>query len=529
MARAPLGAMLAVLAAVHVGCGSSRSDATAPSPEASTPSSEASIAGDSWSGDASVTDSSSPDASSGPPKMGGPGCGLDAAAFCETFDAPSSTRGRAGELNATRWSGSRLEVQLATAGGQPFPVLPGGVPSCRQDTPALVFPDQDALVCDANAAIGSSHLLVSVSAQNYGENSYRIRQPFDFTGRTGKIVFDGEAFTRSLLGWISVEITDDPTGVPSFAIRSNYEGAAIPQNALEIQFSDSCGADWLSTSPTGSFGVDSVHVLHDYVDTVASPAMATCIGTQQGSLNHFEIDVSQTHVDIYATPASTDGTTFEAPTLLYGTDVSLPFSRGYVHITVHNHATLKYSPNHDLLSWVARWDNVGFDGPVIDAMREYEVPDALVSFAGAPFGIATQPQGSMNVGYVAPDQASGKTAMMKVTGVDPTHVSRARLAVSSWYDLSGTLAQFTLRYRFNGGAWHDRMFTSAELALTSGPVIVQGGMQTTTGMWGGFAQMLDVPVSDLVAGDNTIEFVTVNVPQGYPPAVANVDLVLSTE
>jgi hypothetical protein len=45
-------------------------------------------------------------------------------------------------------------------------------------------------------------------------------------------------------------------------------------------------------------------------------------------------------------------------------------------------------------------------------------------------------------------------------------------------------------------------------------------------MWGAFGQMLEVPVADLVAGDNTIEFGTANVPQSYPPAVANVDLIL---
>jgi len=37
-----------------------------------------------------------------------------------------------------------------------------------------------------------------------------------------------------------------------------------------------------------------------------------------------------------------------------------------------------------------------------------------------------------------------------------------------------------------------------------------------------------VPVSDLLPGDNTLQFVAANAPQNYPPAVANVDLVLST-
>jgi hypothetical protein len=39
---------------------------------------------------------------------------------------------------------------------------------------------------------------------------------------------------------------------------------------------------------------------------------------------------------------------------------------------------------------------------------------------------------------------------------------------------------------------------------------------------------MSVPVSELVSGDNTLEFVTANVPQSYPPAVVDIDLVLST-
>jgi hypothetical protein len=34
--------------------------------------------------------------------------------------------------------------------------------------------------------------------------------------------------------------------------------------------------------------------------------------------------------------------------------------------------------------------------------------------------------------------------------------------------------------------------------------------------------------SDLVQGNNTLEFVAVNAPQGYPPCLANIDLVLTT-
>jgi hypothetical protein len=45
---------------------------------------------------------------------------------------------------------------------------------------------------------------------------------------------------------------------------------------------------------------------------------------------------------------------------------------------------------------------------------------------------------------------------------------------------------------------------------------------------GQLGQIISVMPSDLVQGDNTLEFVAVNVPQGYPPCLANIDLVLTT-
>jgi hypothetical protein len=72
-------------------------------------------------------------------------------------------------------------------------------------------------------------------------------------------------------------------------------------------------------------------------------------------------------------------------------------------------------------------------------------------------------------------------------------------------------------YRLNGNAWHDRVLSAAEVAYLSG-----GASRGT------LAQTMDVPVSDLLPGDNTLQFVAANAPQNYPPAVANVDLVLST-
>jgi hypothetical protein len=45
---------------------------------------------------------------------------------------------------------------------------------------------------------------------------------------------------------------------------------------------------------------------------------------------------------------------------------------------------------------------------------------------------------------------------------------------------------------------------------------------------GRLALMIDVPLEDLVPGENTVEFVTANIPTSYPPLVSNVDLVMGT-
>ena len=449
--------------------------------------------------------------------QGGPGCGLAAAAFCDTFGAPAATQGRAGELNALLWSAGRLDPQLPTANGNAFGIGPATLPTCRANLPAQVFPDQDTLICDPSDSIAAPHLLVAVAAQNYGQNTYRIRQPFDFSGRTGTITFDAEAYMiNSLLGWISVEITPDPINVPSYAVGGsgvyNDEGSVIPENAIEFQFSYNCNST--STAPQVALG--AIIVTQEYSQTTIPScpwcASIPCINTQQGNLNHFQLAISQSNVDVSATDFSTDGVNFPALTDMFSTSVNLPFTRGYVHITTHNHATIKYS-NAD--SWIARWGKVGFDGPIVSNWREYSVPDSLI--AGQNETDAPGPV--TNVGYVIADVSSGPAQTLELAGVDTSNVSSASISISSWYNNgvdNQTISQYMLQFRLNGGAWNQRPLTAGELGVLTG-----GNNQ------GVLAQMLDVPLSDLVSGDNTLEFVTQNVAQDYPSAIANVDLILT--
>ena len=116
-------------------------------------------------------------------------CGFDPApAFCETFELGPMPGGRAGELDPARWSAVRSAgIDTAFGGGIGKALLP----QCRPGlTDALVLPDSDTVICDPTPTIPTRHLLTATAAQNYGLNTYRIRQPFDFAGRTGTIKLD---------------------------------------------------------------------------------------------------------------------------------------------------------------------------------------------------------------------------------------------------------------------------------------------------------------------------------------------------
>ncbi len=443
------------------------------------------------------------DSSGGPSyPPGPPGCGLESAAFCETFDAPADASTRAGELDPHKWSAARMcNIGGPTNNDEAVAVGLATIGTCRGDLPDRVPVELSTLVCDGNDRIHSNHLLVAAAAQNYGQHSYRARQPFDFAGRTGSIVFDAEGYNVGLLGWISVEITELPTPAPSFTLQENYENGSIPQNGIEIQFAHICGGE--------NVGVSDILVYDDFAQLHVFTAGESCVPAAQGQLNHFEVRLSESRVEVLATPASADGVTFEAPVLIAAADIALPFSRGYVHFTTHNHATLKYSDGA-VDAWVARWDNLAFDGPAItDAFREYEALDALTPTAS----------GMTNVAYRLADASMGPAQTIEIHDVDLEGASRAWLAVQNWSLRVGSEppADFALNYRVNDGPWQVRMLTASELQMMVD--LPNAGTRSL---------MLDVDVAALVDGTNRLQFTTSNADMGYPPVVLNIDLILET-
>jgi hypothetical protein len=444
-----------------------------------------------------------PSGSPVPYEPGPPGCGLDAAAFCDPFDAPAPEAGRSRELDARRWSGGRMATPgLPSANGEAVGIGHATLPACRAGLPATVLTDRDTLICDGIDTIHSNHLLVATAAQNYGQNSYRIRQPFDFEGRTGKIVFDAQGYAVALQGWTSIAVTEEPTAAPSYLKQQNEENGALPNKALEIHFLTNC------QMPEPAVGISYIIVFDDLRQTILEPENPHCVPTRNGALNRFEIALSRERVEVYATPVSEDGINYAPLELLAAADIDLPFSRGYVHINTHNHATLKYSDD-TVDAWISRWDNVGFDGPVIEGKRESEIPDSLVP--GEP--------GRVSVGYIVADQSEGPRQRLRFSDVDTSGVKSARIAATAWFHLDwGDPLQYALRYRLNGSAWKRYELSESQLRMID-----------ELPASGTLALMLDVDPAELQNGDNTLELVTVDVPISYPPMVLNIDLALETE
>ena len=473
-------------------------------------------------------------------------CGFEAPAFCDDFEAEPAPLGRSGELDSELWSATRGMPSLHPDFSEGFPVGPALMPKCRPGlTGTAAPPDADTVLCDPNELVPTRHLLTASASQNYGLNTYRIRQPFDFAGRTGVIRFDADLSNNMLGGWPAIAIAAEPTLAPNFDFPERGSG---PRDGVLVEFN----GGWCNTPNTLEVS------FYSYADYVETPQVASfdCetphVTTQRDALNRVEIRLTQNHLEVWASDASSDGETFGELVRLFATDLSLPFSRGYVSLLVRNHATLKYWQGG---AWAVRWDNVGFDGPVIGGLREYSAPEPLVEKPGlegcvvdgecqwrgnviaanpgdssvcdSPEEECTFDGAKHSVGYVVPNEDE-EPISIPIPGVDLGDVISARLALAvdyPWFEWNGvfpTPDAMGLRYRLNGGAWHERYVSEVEVNAFAGDFDTGGGPGA-----GLLNQLIELDVAELVDGDNTFEVTSLGLWTGsYRAAIAGVDLVL---
>jgi hypothetical protein len=394
------------------------------------------------------------------------------AAFFESFDAPAPAGGgnRNGDLSTARFSVARWRSELSFDGNQH---VTAGPP----------LPD-DVRIVDGRA-------VVAVGSQNYGDTSVRIARPLDIAGRTGTVHFDTSLYVpNGLWGWPTVYFLADPYSAPSYH-EDNSDGA-LPAEGLGIHFQRTCQGS--RPSPMAAVRTYTGHVETTHHDEAGRESWCPDleVTTAEGLLNRVELRLSTSRLEIWASDASADGETFGPLRQMWSGTIALTFTRGFVYLGAHNHATLKYGGPE---AWTTYWDNVGFDGPVVPTTRVSQVPNS----------------GPRTFGYPLPNGADGGAGLtLALPGVDLAGASGARLVLDLGADhlTNRDYTEWRLNYRFNGATWHAATLDPAQYGTF------------------GYSWSIPVEVSEVLDGDNTVELSGTGFFDGYQPYVANIDLVV---
>jgi hypothetical protein len=426
-------------------------------------------------------------------------CGLAQPAFCETFDAPAGNGNRSGDLNGTVWGVSRALGGINFGQGQYNSTSPTMMDRCGQNV--LVQPPNDVAICNGR--------LVEAQTDQGGVTSLAIypKQPFDFAGRTGTVVFDvSDDSHGNHRAWPEFWMTDKPVPAPFTHFSSLQQ---VPFNGFGVRFAAFC-----PPSPPGDPGcgvrfvcqnepldvpvitVDSAVVVSSYVSndsftdinvgTIAvNPVDCVKASSGPGDMNHFELRIAQSGIEVYATDAGTLAPLKKIATI---GNVTLPLTHGLIWIEDVHYNGNKEGPDQGTHTFT--WDNVGFDGPLLARDLAFDVPDRLAPMSGGYAGL-------LNLGWGV-FQNDPQPLTLTVTDVYNVDKASAALLTFNYYAENPV----TLSYRVNTGAWHDEPW----------PFGACCGTKTLA---------VPVPLSEVQVGNNTIQFKTTD---GIE--ISNIDLIL---
>jgi hypothetical protein len=393
-------------------------------------------------------------------------------AFCETFDVPAPTGNRSGQLNGTLWGVSRV------SGNENFSSPADGWANATLSacgTTQTVHADSDIVVCNGQAheAVNDGGTVASLAMYP--------KQPFDFAGRTGVATFDvSDDSAGSHAAWPEFWMSDKPVPDP-FAHEASWRSG--PQNGFGVRFAGSASGS--CPEGAGYVSVDSAIVVRNYVhdDSFSGGSLNVqtldCVKQPtNGQLNHFELRISQSQIDVYGTDA---GTATPLKHIAVIPNANLTLTRGLIWIEDVHYNADKFSNqgNHTF-----HWDNVGFDGPTLPRDMTFDALDKSATELG--WFIGANGHQTVNTLPMTADNISAASA--------------ALLTFNFWSES----APFPIQYAVNGHA-HTAPWPFADSdAFTPRALSVP------------------VPLTDLVAGTNTVTIST----GSYGLNVMNFDLIL---
>jgi hypothetical protein len=237
------------------------------------------------------------------------------------------------------------------------------------------------------------------------------KQPFDWAGRTGRVVFDvSNNSGGSHAAWPEFWITDKP--VPAVKVHES-SWRSLPRHGFGLRFAGFVDGNGNANScPGGSpanMGVDNAWIVRDWVLSDPQIRGFDCVraATAPGQMNHYEIQVSQNQIDVYGTDA---GTTAPLKHLAVIPNANLSFSRGLIWLEDAHYAGDKFGAGQGTNTFV--WDNVGFDGPFTYRDLSYDALD----------NNEPQAEGRINLGK---SSLPGQQARWDVLGVNANQQAEA--------------------------------------------------------------------------------------------------------
>jgi hypothetical protein len=419
-------------------------------------------------------------------------------AFCDTFAAPigagAGTASRSGDLDGLLWGVSRATGQQNPGQGDSNAWNPTQLNLCG----ALVSvqPPQDVRICDG-------HL---VEATDDGGQVTTLamypKQPFDIAGRTGTISLDvADDSQGTHAAWPEIWYTERPDPAP---FTHGGDWLSYPRNGFGVRLAAVCTpGQGLNCGPSCPYNnsvpvvsVDSAIVVHDYVgnDSIEGGNLQVardgCMTepTQSGQMNHIELRVSVSQIDVYGTNASTSPETQPLIHLASIKNPALTLTRGLIWLEdVHYNADKMGTQRTHTFSW----DNVAFDGPLLPRDAAYDAAD----------NTTRNGDGSINLGWgIAPNSARS----VSVPGIAQSSIANATAALLTFNFFSEQVpSNFYLS--INGHS-HTNPW----------PYPYQHSFST-------MSMAVSVPVSIITPGTNTVTFAT---DSSYGLIVYNVDLIL---
>lgn len=306
---------------------------------------------------------------------------------CAFFDALSSTNttpNRCGTL-AVVWGCSRATSAFNASQGEYDLWYPATASACDA---SAEYPVKDLQTCN-----GQLLETVNDGGGSYGGCGCQTvlamypKQPFDFAGATGAVVFDvGNDTAGPHAAWPTFELTDQPTPAP-MAGPGNLPGLALSaRNSFGFSMALLCGGQGLQEGPCGAscdyggagqhWSVDNAWITSSYAYTDKSSGLSLTVNgcVSEGSasaMNHVEVDVSASGATIYGCDAGAPSHCVELAAV---TGITMPLSRGLLWLEdVHYNAAKVGGPADHSFAWA----NAGFDGSTLPQDFSADVLDSL--------------------------------------------------------------------------------------------------------------------------------------------------------